>query len=93
MSPKNTQKLCQDFPQHYGTNFPLCCGDGWTDLLYRLSRALVGHARQAGLQRVVTDVKEKQGSLRFYDDGTDKEAERLIESAEVASKTIPEVTR
>lgn len=59
-------------------------------LLYGLSRALVDHTKQAGLPLVVTDVKGKHGSLRFYAEGTDAEADRLIDQAESASESIPD---
>lgn len=93
MSPENTQRLCHDFPQLYDADFPFCCGDGWMDLLYGLSRALVDHAEQAGLRLIITDIKEKHGSLRFYVEGTDEEADRLIAMAEDASETMAEETR
>lgn len=90
MSPENTARLCRGFPSLYGEDYAFACGDQWFDLLFNLSRALVAHAERAGLQLVVTDVKEKHGSLRFYVDGTDDEADRLIEAAESASLAIQE---
>lgn len=93
MNAENTQKLCRDFPALYGTDFAFSCGDGWMELIYHLSRALVDHAHQADLHLVITDVKEKHASLRFYAEGTDATADRLIELAEMASETIPEQPR
>jgi hypothetical protein len=90
MNPDNTKKLCHDFPELYETDFPFCCGNAWMGLLYGLSRALVDHSKQAALPLVVTDVKEKHGFLRFYADGTDAEADRLIDEAESASEGIPD---
>lgn len=66
------------------------CGDGWMDLIYRLSQAISTHIGSAGLDVVATQVKEKFGTLRFYVDGGDEEVFRLIDSAEQESATICE---
>jgi len=86
MDPELTALLCRDFPTLYGAEFAFACPDSWLDLLHKLSSALVNHAHRAGLALVVTDVKEKHGALRFYADGTDAEADRLIDEAELASE-------
>jgi hypothetical protein len=93
MSSENTQRLCQDFPQLYGTDFPIGCGDGWAHLLYELSRSVIDHAKQADLQLVITGVEEKCGCMRFYAAGADEEADRLIELAEATSETVAEYPR
>lgn len=67
------------------------CGDGWAELIYRLSEDISRHAVVAGLNIIVTQVKEKYGSLRFYVDGEDDKISALIEDAEEESKTICEV--
>lgn len=66
------------------------CGDGWTDLIYRLSQAISTYIKPIGLYVVVTQVKEKFGTLRFYVDGGDEEVFRLIDAAEQKSATICE---
>lgn len=91
MTPEREARLCHEFPDLYGSEYNFsACPDSWFELLYNLSQALTGHARRTGLQPVVTDVKEKHGSLRFYADGTDAEADRLIDEAESASEGIPD---
>ena len=89
MNKANANRLCRAFPQLYGQEYGFACPDSWAPYLHRLNADLVGHAERAGLQLVVTDVKESHGALRFYVDGTDDEADRLIENAEHASKHWP----
>lgn len=106
MNPENTQRLLSDFPRLYRplyidpwrqdrstlvATFGFECGDGWMDLIFRLSAALSEHAGQAGLDCVASQVKEKFGTLRFYVDGTDDVAQRLIDAAETESATICEI--
>ncbi|TPG50759.1 hypothetical protein EAH75_04835 [Rhodanobacter glycinis] len=67
------------------------CGDGWTDLIHRLSQAISTHIESIGLDIVATQVKEKFGTLRFYVDGGDEEVFRLIDAAEQESATICEL--
>jgi len=91
MTPSHEALLCRTFPDLYGCEYSFsACPDSWFELLYNLSQALTDHARRAGLQLVATDVKEKHGSLRFYAEGTDAEADRLIAEAESASEGIPD---
>lgn len=91
MTPAHEACLCREFPDLYGSEYSFsACPDSWFELLYDLSQALTGHAQRAGLKLVVTDVKEKHGSLRYYADGTDAEADRLIDEAECATEGIPD---
>ena len=105
MNPENSLRLQSAFPQLYRfqrldplrqdqpTLFALWgfeCGDGWTDLIYRLSQAISAHIESIGLDVVATQVKEKFGTLRFYVDGGDEEVFRLIDAAEQESATICE---
>ena len=100
MNHVNTQRLFQAFPALYRDHtapiteslmaFGFECGDGWAELLYGLSQALTTHAQEAGLDIVATQVKEKWGELVVYADGTDDEADRLIEAAREASTSICE---
>lgn len=106
MNPENSQRLQSAFPQLYrlqrldplrqdGPN-PIAlwgfeCGDGWMDLIYRLSQAISTHIESIGLDIVATQVKEKFGTLRLYVDGGDEKVFWLIDAAEQESATICEV--
>lgn len=106
MNTENSRLLQFDFPQLYRSQridllcqhsptlidpWGLECGDGWMDLIYRLSQAVSMHAKSMGLDIVATQVKEKFGTLRFYVDGGDEEVFLLIDAAEQESATICEV--
>lgn len=67
------------------------CGDGWVELLERLSRSIVAHAEFAGIRVSAVQVKEKYGELRFYIDTADEEIYRLIDDAEAESATICDI--
>lgn len=100
MNDAHTQRLFQAFPALYRDHtasitqslmaFGFDCGDGWADLLHDLSQKLTAHARETGLDIVAIQVKEKWGELVVYADGTDDEADQLIEAAREASATICE---
>ncbi|MBD8879799.1 hypothetical protein IHE49_04845 [Rhodanobacter sp. 7MK24] len=105
MNPENSRRLQSDFPQLYRSQrldplrqdqptvlalWGFECGDGWMDLIYRLSQAISKRIESTGLDIVATQVKEKFGTLRFYVDGGDEEVFRLIDSAEQESATICE---
>ena len=80
MSPENTQRLYRRFPHLYRLgieekgcmHWGICTGDGWFDLLYRLSLEITEECARLGLMPgapgypVVAQVKEKFGALRFY---------------------------
>lgn len=106
MNPENSRRLESDFPQLYRPHridpsrldqptlhaiWGFECGDGWRDLIYRLSQAISAHAECVGLDVVATQIKEKFGTLRFYVDGGDNEIHRLIDAAEQESATICEL--
>ncbi len=77
MNEELTQKLFKDFPSLYRDRNKTSmqrgfeCGDGWFDLVYRLSQDIEAVARESGLYPGSPDwplcrqVKEKMGSLRF----------------------------
>lgn len=101
MNAQNTNKLIKDFPILYRgyTKSPeetlMCwgfeCGNGWYNLLYTLSAALTNHMNEnPGMDIEAVQVKEKFASLRFYIDGGDDYAMKLIEEAERQSVTICE---
>ena len=106
MNPENSRRLQSDFPQLYRLqrldplrqDIPTMialwgfeCGDGWMDLIYRLSREISTYIESIGLDIVATQVKEKFGTLRFYTDGGDEEVFRLIDAGEHESATICEL--
>jgi hypothetical protein len=77
MNEKLSNKLLDDFPRLYRDwnktsmqNY-FSCGDGWFDLIYRLSQDIETVAREGGLNLALAQwplcrqVKEKMGSLRF----------------------------
>lgn len=101
MNRENTEKLFHDFPllyrgrwlgpernlMHYG----FCCGDGWFDLVYRLSQELTRMAVLHGVQDklMALQVKEKFGALRFYTtypSGCLEDIRKLIQAAERKSQ-------
>lgn len=100
MSPGNTQKLFDAFPQLYrGRNKPqessmhwgFECGDGWFDLLLKLSQAIEDEAKKIVIGPMseawpeALQVKQKFGSLRFHLENATPAMERLIEEASKAS--------
>ena len=79
MNPENTQKLYTDFPRLYRyaiankrMHFGFECGDGWFQLIYRLSAQIEAEARELGFDPKsqkwpsALQVKEKLGTLKFY---------------------------
>jgi len=97
MNKVHTDKLLKDFPKLYSGYYEgmqhtcMCwgfsCGDGWYDLIYKLSTDLV--AIDPNLK--ATQVKEKFGGLRFYTEGYDRNVQIVISRAEEESyKTCEE---
>ncbi len=80
MNEANTQKLYADFPLMYldalaGKGcmaYGIACGDGWFDLIYKLSADVDAEAKKLGLDQArdawprVLQIKEKFGRLCFY---------------------------
>jgi len=97
MNKKNTKMLLKDFPdlykQYYLSPTETCMSwgfateDGWLDLIYELSQKVA----LADPQCEATQVKQKYGSLRFYTDGCNEDANKLIHEAEEKSYHICEV--
>ena len=93
MNEVNTQKLLTDFPDLYSLYserttplipmvFGFECGDGWFDIIYRLSDKI----SKLDPDCRATQVKEKFGGLRFYVTGINIEVSKqgweLIDDAE-----------
>jgi len=102
VNEQNTKKLLADFPRLYRDHskpmsetcmcWGFSCGDGWYDLLHKLSADIETASASAGLDRDsdgwprATQVKEKFGTLRFYVDVT---APPKVEDLEVDQATAP----
>lgn len=66
---------------------PFCkwaaCGPGWQLLLYRAFESIEAHlAANPEVLFMLTDIKEKYGTLRFYYHGGDDKIEAIVEEAE-----------
>lgn len=94
MNEALSKKLHDDFPRLYRDRHESSmqrgfeCGDGWFDLIYKLSQDIEAAARDAGLEPDSSDwprcrqVKEKLGGIRFYVFNCSNERIRaLIDSA------------
>lgn len=95
------QKLCNDYPKLFAqrhlpmTETAMCwgfeCGDGWYNILSSLCSNIQSHidwknkSPNKVKQVVVTQVKEKFGSLRFYYEGGDDYIRGLVSMAESMS--------
>ena len=87
MNEENSAKLTADFPRLYRNaverkrSYSFSCGDGWFDLVYKLSADIEAEAKKLRLDQesdswpLALQVKEKFGTLKFYcltGDGTDE---------------------
>ncbi len=99
MSPDLQQKLRDAYPQlfiypypHHHIHSPyglfgIECGDGWYGILDDLAKAIVAKSKRPP---VITQIKEKFGTLRFYVDAASDEVWDLIDAAEKKSATVCE---
>ncbi len=103
MNAPQTLRLFEDFPELYRGRFMgvkenlmcfgFCCGDGWFELVYELSREIMEHCAASGeTVPLVVQVKEKFGALRFYADNTSEAIEDLIRKYEERSLGICEIS-
>jgi hypothetical protein len=94
MNERLTRKLLDDFPKLYRdrNDTPMqrgfACGDGWFDLIYKLSHDIEAVAREIGLQPDTPawpkclQVKEKLGGIRYrIFNCTNDHISELIDSA------------
>ena len=93
MNKALSKKLFDDFPLLYRDRHESSmqngfeCGDGWFDLIYKLSQDIEVVASEIGLKPDSPDwpkcrqVKEKLGTLRFYVFNCDERIRALIDSA------------
>jgi hypothetical protein len=98
MKPELQDQLLLSYPNLYKKDVYFECGDGWYDLLDRLSFELepmiIAHEKEHDIHNefplYVTQVKEKYGGLRFYTTGMTEEMLEAIEKAEKESRNISE---
>lgn len=102
MSPENTQRLFEGFPNLYrgrhksaqesSMHWGFECGDGWFDLLWNLSQAIEDEARKLGLDAQsgswpeASQVKQKGGALRFHLEHATAAMEALIDEADLGAQ-------
>jgi hypothetical protein len=97
MKKELQDKLYKKYPKLYRQNtlsmqetcmcWGICCGDGWYDLIDKLSAKLEAYGFVEAAQ-----VKEKFGGLRFYVDGCDSDSfdeihKHIREAEELSYKT------
>lgn len=101
MNDELTKKLLEDFPRLYRNRHESSmqdgfrCGDGWFELIYKVSQNIEEVAREAGLDPDSPEwpwcrgAKEKFGSLRFHVFAVDEFREvyeRIDDLIQVASE-------
>ena len=96
MSPERTKVLFDTFPDLYRGKdeslqynlmpFGFECGDGWFELVWKLSDQLTRLAKYEGYPVKAFQVKEKFGGLRFYTDGATDIMDACIGQAESRSE-------
>ena len=95
MNQEFTDRLFEKYPELYaGKDLPLTqnlmsfgfeCGDGWYQIINALSWGLTQLIKQGQTNLRAVQVKQKWGTLRYYINGSSKEANALIEMAEILS--------
>ena len=82
--------------QESSMSFGFDCGNGWFDLIWKLSQKIEDAARQAGLEPQsatwpqARQVKQKTGTLRFHLDRPTEAMTALIDEAMEDSEKICE---
>lgn len=100
MTPEHSKHLYETYPvlyrQHTLPMSQTCmcwgfeCGDGWFELLDRLSKKITALDKKEGCKTEAVQVKEKFGTLRFYIDAGTEQVFKAIEKAEKESAKICE---
>jgi hypothetical protein len=95
------QKLIQKYPELFAdkdkppTQSLMCfgceCDDGWFNILDNMCRLIHEHLKDKDYPYRFTQIKEKFGTLRVYDNGSDKYIFGVIDMAESMSHTTCEV--
>jgi hypothetical protein len=98
MNGKNTKHLHESYPLLYDYPIYFECGDGWFDILDRLSSKIEKLLKEQKekypndeIFPSVAQVKEKFGTLRFYITVAIDEIYNLIDEAEKESSKICEI--
>ena len=94
MKQENEDYLKKVYPQMFPEDFwGVECNDGWFNIINMLCRNIQSRLnwQKEIPQVVVTQVKEKFGSLRFYYDGGDQYISGLVDMAEAISEVTCEV--
>jgi hypothetical protein len=94
MKQDNEDYLKRVYPKIFPEDFwGVECNDGWFNIINMLCRNIQSHLnwKKEIPQVVVTQVKEKFGSLRFYYDGGDEYVSGLVSMAEAMSEVTCEV--
>jgi len=89
MKDSLTRKIWDAAPKLYNPIIYFDVGDGWYNLILKLSKKLEALPEADDL--VVTQVKEKFGGLRFYVSAATDTVHNLIDAAEDKSRTLCEV--
>jgi len=74
-------------PFHAIEGFGIECGDGWFDIIDKLSKQI----EDLKVGAVAVQVKEKYGTLRFYLNGYNEKIDKFIRTAERKSAKTCEV--
>jgi hypothetical protein len=94
MKQENEDYLKQVYPKMFSEDFwGFEYSDGWFNIINMLCRNIQSRLnwKKEIPQVVVTQVKEKFGSLRFYYDGGDEYIAGLVDMAEAISEVTCEV--
>ena len=86
-------KLIENFPKIFDSDFYFECDEGWCNLLFDLCSKIQSYCDEGKCEQVkATQVKEKFATLRFYHSGGDEYIYKLIDEAEAKSAETCEVT-
>lgn len=94
MNEINTEYLVEKYPKLYAMRHYFECGDGWFELIDRLSAKLEKLIEKMPVEErtcYATQVKEKYGTLRFYMSCETDEMSDAIEVAERESAVTCEL--
>lgn len=94
---KFSNRMHSKFPDMFSYPYGgFSIGPGWYDIVETLCKNIDSHTQQANYKSkvidpiIVTQIKEKFGSLRFYYNGGDQYIAGLVAMAEAMSKLICE---
>lgn len=85
MNDENTEYLVKTYPILYARRQYFACGDGWFNILKRLSEEIAKVVKEAGVECHCEDVKEKYGTLRYYFSPYNERISALVHNSEILS--------